>query len=237
MAKKLNLRTAMSISISFLTQTHPTKSVNHNLIPGADRVNFIILLAYLVSCSPANTKISANPRKIAVTRGSSFLICPVAGLAENESAELMHRISDQINENVKHVVILNYWEMDFKARQLGVNLPDGQEFDTSAYQLLQTKLNIRFILLSRIDKLQENYQDELNNPNYQTREAIIRMKFVDLETRKVIWHCNTRVFANPLKANGSTQQYSINLLSVNYAVNKAFKKSIQKLQKAIVNTP
>lgn len=192
------------------------------------------MLPSLLSCSPSNTKISASPKKIAIDPESTILVCPVSGLPENDSEMLIKQASKEIKKHLPEIVVPDYWDIEFKARQAAIRLPGGKSYDSTTVQLLRTKLSIDFILLSQADKFSENDDGELSNPRYQTREAIISMQLLDLKTRKIIWHSTTRVFANPLKVNGSTQHYSINILSGSFAINKAYNESIKKLEKAII---
>lgn len=194
----------------------------------------VTVIAILTSCSPTNTKVSASPESVIVSTNSTLLITPMAELSENESVTLMDWATHEITLECSGLTTPNYWDVAYKSQLAGIQLPRYDSFDTTTFNTLQAKLDVNFVLLTRLEKLNENNNNELSNPDYQRREAIVSMKLIDLERKFVVWHCTTRVSANPVKANGKTQHYSINILSGSYAVSKAFKESIRRLRKSIV---
>lgn len=194
----------------------------------------VTVIAVLTSCSPTNTKVSASPGIVMVSRNSAFLITPMAELSEKESVTLMDWATHEITLEGSGLTTPNYWDVAYKSQLAGIQLPHYDSFDTTTFNTLQAKLDVNFVLLSRLEKLNENNYNELSNTDYKRREAIVSMKLIDLERKIVVWHCTTRVLANPLKANGKTQHYSINILSGSYAAGKAFKESIRGLRKSIV---
>lgn len=187
------------------------------------------------ACSPPNTKISSYPKKIGVKGDDFILIMPMTQVKENENEQLMNWANDQLKSKLPWVKTIRYWDAKYKSNQHGFVLPSFHNYDTANFQQLREGLGVNFILLSTLNSLKENYTNELNNPNYQRREAQVSLQLLDLNNRSVVWHCATRVFANPIKANGATQEYSINILSGNFAVNKAYKESINRLIKSIAD--
>jgi hypothetical protein len=65
-------------------------------------------------------------------------------------------------------------------------------------------------------------------------EAIVSFQLIDLKNKMIAWHCTTRVFANPFKAKGTSQEYAVNIHSGSFAVQKAYKKSVKRLAKSFV---
>lgn len=155
---------------------------------------------------------------------------------ESENEQLMNWANDLFKDQKHWIKTVNYWDMQYKSSQHGFVLPSFNNYDTANFQQLKQQLGVNFILLSTLNSLKENYTNELNNPNYQRREAHVSFQLLDLSNKAVVWHCATRVFANPIKAHGETQKYSINILSGSFAVSKAYKESVNRLFKSIVLT-
>lgn len=194
---------------------------------------FIVPLTVLFSCSPSNTKILSSPPKIGINKNSKLLIGNISNVEEIESASLIEWATSEFKLKCPAVNLPNYWKTDYQARQMGIVLPELSEVDSAALHVLNSKLGINLLLVSHLDKLLGNYDNEKNNTNYQRREAIVSLRLIDLTNREVIWHCTTRVYANPIKANGKTQSYSVNILSTEYALKRAFKASVKELINAI----
>ena len=108
--------------------------------------------------------------------------------------------------------------MDWAAHEITL---EGSDLTTPNYWDVAYKSQLAGIQLPRYDSF--------DTTTFNTLQANL-----DLERKIVVWHCTARVSANPLKANGKTQHYSINILSGSYAVSKAFKDSIRRLRKSIV---
>lgn len=193
-----------------------------------------ILLIASWACSPANIKIAANPPKIGYKSHETLVIAPLSQIRDVENEQLMNWANDFIKEKLTTIQTIKYWDVHYKASQSGLPLLSFSEYDTSTFRLLNEKLKIDFVLVANIDRVRENYQNELNNPDYQRREAIVSLKLIDLKNTMVSWYCTTRVLANPFKVNGSSQEYAVNIHSGSFAVQKAYKKSVNRLVKSFV---
>lgn len=88
---------------------------------------------------------------------------------------------DEIEGKFPAINPLNYWDIQYDSKKNGVALPSYNSYDTATFDVLNKKVGIDFVLLSSVDKLKENYTNEANNPNYQTREAIVTLQLLDAQ--------------------------------------------------------
>jgi hypothetical protein len=193
-----------------------------------------ILLVISWACSPANTTITANPKKAGFKRNESILIMPLPQIKEQENEQMMVWANQQVKDKQPALRTMNYWDVQYKSRQHGFVLPSFNQYDTVNFEKLNQTLGVDFILAPTLNSLNENYLNELSNPNHQKREAIVSFQLIDLKNKAISWHCTTRVIANPFEVKGKTQEYSVNVLSGSFAVQKAYKESINRLIKSMV---
>jgi hypothetical protein len=193
-----------------------------------------IILLVFQACSPSNTKITVNANVVGYKPGDVILFAPLTGVGELDNEQLMQWAAGYVKKEVLNLKVLNYWDGVYKAKQVGIDLPTFDTYDTATFQKLKTALHADLIVVGTLLKLAENYDHELTNPNYQQREAMISLKLIDLKNNVIVWTCTTRVFANPLKIKGKGQNHhTFNISSGNYAISKAYKESIRKLKKSL----
>lgn len=199
---------------------------------------FVILLTIGTACSTTNTKITSYPNKVGYKRNEYILIAPLEKIVEIQSAELMSMTNTQFGEKFFLLNIVNYWDVQYKSKQFGIVLPSfNNYYDSANLNLILDKLNINYMLLSTVHRIDENDVDGIGNPDYLAREAVVSLQLLDLKNKTIVWRCTTRVRASPLtiKSKDNSQKYSVNVLSAkDYAVNKAFKKSIKRLMRELV---
>lgn len=195
---------------------------------------WIILFLVGWGCSPTNLKITYNPKKVGIKRNESILITPLPQVRESENEELVIWANDYFKTHLPFIRTIDYWDAQYNASQYGIALPSFNSYDTISFQRLREQMSVDFILGCTLEDLKENYTNELNNPNYQRRKAIVTFQLLDLANKRVAWYCTTRVLVNPFKINGRTQEYSVNILSGSFAVKKAYKESVNRLIKSIV---
>lgn len=194
---------------------------------------YITLLVACFQCSPSNTKIASSPKRIGFRMNETILISPLIQIDDGQNEQLMGWANELFKDQMFWVKTINYWDAQYNSKQYGIELPTFNNYDSANFNVLNERLGIDFILLCTLSDFKENYDNELNNPNYQRREVMVSFQLLDLKSKTIVWYCTTRVFANPFKVNGDTQQYSINILSGSFAINKAYKESIKKLIKSI----
>lgn len=194
---------------------------------------YITLLVACFQCSPTNTKITSSPKRIGFKVNETILISPLPQINDVENEQLMDWTNELFKNRMLWVKTINYWNAQYNSKQYGIELPTFNNYDSVNYKVLNERLGIDFIMLCTLSDFKENYDNELNNSNYQRREVTVSFQLLDLKSKTTIWHCTTRIFANPFKVNGDTQQYSINIFSGSFAINKAYKESIKKLMKSI----
>jgi len=199
--------------------------------------NRVLIFSFLVivswSCGPANVSITANPKRVGYKRNDVVLVAPLTGVSELENEQLMLWATEYF-KNKLPIQTTNYWDALYKSKQHGLALPSYNHYDTASFTMLKEKLGVNFILLSTLNGLQENDENEFNNPNYKRRIAIVSFQLIDLEAKIVVWHCTTRVCVGPFKAKDGEREYTINVLGGNFATNKAYKKSLSRLFKSWV---
>ena len=125
----------------------------------------IVLLVLFEACSPTNTKITANPKKIGYRPNETILITQLSGISEAENEQLMNWANGLFVEKLPSLKTLNYWDMQYKSKQLGFVLPSFNNSDTTILNRLES-LDVDFILFGNLNSLKENYNNELRNPNY-----------------------------------------------------------------------
>ncbi len=197
----------------------------------------VILLTIGTACSTTSTKITSYPKKAGYKRNEYILIAPLEKISETQSSELMSWANAQFVEKFFLLKSVNYWDVQYKSRQFGIVLPSFNNYDTANLDLILEKLNINYIVLSAVHRIDENDVDGIGNPDYLAREAVVSLQLLDLKNKTIVWRCTTRVRVSPLTINSpsDSQEYSVNALSAKgYAVNKAFKKSIKRLVRELV---
>lgn len=194
----------------------------------------LILSIPILSCT-TQTKFTSFPKKIGYENGETLIVYPTKDLTELKSQDLLVWANKYLKENTA-VKTITYWDADFQFKAKGLMMPKSA---TDTLNLMRLKENpiVDFILFSTLVQVDENYENELGNPNYQSREAIMRFLLYDIRTQKLSWQCTSSIRLNPVKVKGRTQQYSINMATGNLAVAKVFKKSIKRLVSALSLNP
>lgn len=122
-------------------------------------------------------------------------------------------------------------DSEFKLKQFGIALSSMNEVDSITAKVISEKLNLEFILFTRIGYLKDNLEPT-NSSNYDLKEARLYFTLYDLKMQRLIWKCDVKTTISPLIYGGSRADYSINPTSSDYALNRGYRKGIKKMIKS-----
>lgn len=168
-------------------------------------------------------------------KNDRILFAPVLNVTEGQSEQLLRWTTDYLTEKMLSLEILDYWDVNYRAKILGLSVPSPNNYDRNKLVELKEALSVDYILFSILERVRENDVNNLdNNPSYEVKEAILNHQLLDLKSRSIVWVCKTQVRAGPLRFSTHNNANSINLRSSTFAINKAYKESIEKLSKSFL---
>lgn len=192
-----------------------------------------ILLTLLISViflSCGSSKINSTPKFIGVGAGDRLLVCDLTGNEGNDYQDL----TAWANETLKSksgIEPVPFSDSEFKLKQFGIALSSMNEVDSITAKVISEKLNLDFILFTRIGYLKDNLE-QTNSSNYDLKEARLYFTLYDLKMQRLIWKCDVKTTISPLIYGGSRADYSINPTSSDYALNRGYRKGIKKMIKS-----
>lgn len=192
-----------------------------------------ILLTLLISViflSCGSSKINSTPKFIGVGAGDRLLVCDLTGNEGNDYQDL----TAWANETLKSksgIEPVPFSDAEFKLKQFGIALSSMNEVDSITAKVISEKLNLDFILFTRIGYVKDNLEPT-NSSNYDLKEARLYFTLYDLKMQRLIWKCDVKTTISPLIYGGSRADYSINPTSSDYALNRGYRKGIKKMIKS-----
>jgi hypothetical protein len=193
---------------------------------------FILLAAVFLSCGTTQTRYTSYPKKIGYTKNEVVVFSPVNNYNEKRSDRLLTWANKFVPTESK-LKAIPYWDASFNIKTHGLSLPKSLT-DTAALKALQNNTVVNFILFNSLINLNENYTNELNNPNYNVREVSMSFSLYDIREQKTVWVCTTRLRVSPTDIRDGEQNYSVNMSTGENAVAKAYRKTIKRLTKSLV---
>lgn len=190
----------------------------------------LTLLIPVIFLSCGSSKINSTPKFIGVGAGDRLLVCDLTG---NEGTDYQD-LTAWANETLKSksgIEPVPFSDSEFKLKQFGIALSSMNEVDSITAKVISEKLNLDFILFTRIGYLKDNLE-QTNSSNYDLKEARLYFTLYDLKMQRLIWKCDVKTTISPLIYGGSRADYSINPTSSDYALNRGYRKGIKKMIKS-----
>ncbi|MCU0421068.1 MAG: hypothetical protein MUC38_15580 [Cyclobacteriaceae bacterium] len=203
--------------------------------PGKSRA--IIAIATMLGCtgySCTSTRVAAYPRVVGHVNNEVLLVTDVTSEQTTlNRTDLIAWANKAITQKLPSLKTRDYMETVYRARQHGVHVEQLVPTDTAALRALHRHLNVTYALFPRLILQRENESRDPNSPSYDVREAVLQLVLVDLRSQRVLWNCVARSRVSPLVHEGRTFNYSFNPMSSNRAFTLAYRKSINKLIRAM----
>jgi hypothetical protein len=193
---------------------------------------FILSSTILFSCGTTQTRFTSYPKKIGYAKNEVVVFSPVNNYNENRSDQLLTWANEFVPTESK-LKATPYCDADFNLKTHGLNLPKSLA-DTATLKALQNNTVVNFIVFNSLIKLNENYTNQLNNPNYNVREVSMNFSLYDIREQKTVWVCTTHLRVSPLNVKDGKENYSVNMSTGENAVAKAYRKTIKRLIKSLV---
>lgn len=189
----------------------------------------LTLLIPVIFLSCGSSKINSAPKFIGAGAGDRLLVCDLTGNKGNDYQDL----TAWANETLKSksgIEPVPFSDSEFKLKQFGIALSSMNEVDSITSKVISEKLNLDFILFTRIGYLKDNF--EQTSSSYDFKEARLYFTLYDLKMQRLIWKCDVKTTISPLIYGGSRADYSINPTSSDNALNRGYRKGIKKMIKS-----
>lgn len=187
-----------------------------------------LLCMSLFSCS--NTRINYYPRYLGLKYSETLLLSEIQDAGQYfQSLPLWAK--EKIQKEIPSIKVVPPNEVYYKMKQYGVDLNSIADNDTLSFQLINEKAAINYLLSSRIISRNDNNFNELHNPLYDVKQAVLEFRLIDLKSGLVVWKCTTATNISPLIRPSGDQRYYHNIMSSSAAVAKAYKRSVKRLLK------
>lgn len=191
----------------------------------------LILLIPIIFLSCGSSKINSTPKFIGVRAGDRLLVCDLTGNAGHDYQDLLGWANAELKSK-SLIEPLAYSDSEFKLKQFGIDLSRMNSMDSTTAKIIAEKLNLDFILFTRIGYLKDNIEVEVNNSDYEFKEARVYFNLYDLKLQRLVWRCDVKTTISPLVYGGRRVDYSINPLSSDNALNRGYRKGIKKMIKS-----
>lgn len=186
------------------------------------------LCVSLFSCS--NTRINYYPKYLGLKYSETLLLSEIQDAGQN-SQSLPLWAKEKIQKEIPSIKVVSSTEVFYKMKQYGVDLNSIADKDTLSFQLINEKTGINYLLSSRILSRNDNNFDELHNPQYGVKQAVLEFRLIDLKTGLAVWKCTTATNISPLIRPSGDQRHYHNIMSSSAAIAKAYRKSVRRLLK------
>lgn len=190
----------------------------------------VVLISIILS-SCGSSKINSTPKFIGVRAGDRLLVCDLTGNAGHDYQDLLGWANAELKSK-SLIEPLAYSDSEFKLKQFGIDLSRMNSLDSTTAKIITEKLNLDFILFTRIGYLKDNIEVEVNNSNREFKEARVYFNLYDLKLQRLVWRCDVKTTISPLVYGGRRVDYSINPLSSDNALNRGYRKGIKKMIKS-----
>lgn len=190
----------------------------------------------LGSCTTSNTKIKSFPKHIGYRMHERVVVAPITGLHEHDNEHLATWANELITENLLFFKPVRYYDALYLAKQHGVVIPTSIH-DTTALHIVQTKLNIDYIVTGSVTGL-KNYTENSPGKTLDVGMATLSMYVIDVKNKSIVWQSTAHTTQSPVVYNdrngNSVLQGSGDAAS---ALQIACRKSIRKLIKTFELVP
>jgi hypothetical protein len=189
----------------------------------------LLILVILSSCG--SSKINSTPKFIGASTGDRLLVCNLIGNKDDDYQSL----TTWANETLKSksgIDPVSYSDSEFTLKQFGIDLSAMNSVDSTTAKLIAEKLNLDFILFTKIGYLKDNLETGANNSDYNLKEAKLYFTLYDLNLNRLIWKCDIETTISPLIYGGGRLDYSINPLSSDNALNRSYRNGIKRMIKS-----